>query len=717
MTTGRLSETAFPLFYASNRVVLVSPLVAETLSQTEALADIDFLLLNSDGAISKLEEAEATPEHYLNAVGAPVGVKALIVEEGLAQSAHAWGSWFEEQTQRTSPTIEVLSGSFAVQDVFAAIAKSMVADAKATRALSARTERDLVALRWDYEQSLINLEKARRVVRGAGFDTKYATMSIPPGTGTIGTDKAVDAKSGAFKVRYVMPCDAAGLLGISLHIAQSPDEGLDGELAISLTRIVDGQSLGHAQLKYGDISKGWSYLELEKPLAGSFGDCELTIVWRQSEDGLGPVLSLSDLETEARGGEVGSVQLPAMQIWSGFTLGEFSKDNPLVPRNRDTHQAGFVDLLTYGGIIGPKGTTDEAFLELSDTWVQTHLQPGAVVGIHIPDLVPPTVSAVEVTCQTAHEAGPPALYMVAICDADRSPNPHVWADLLSAISAGEREHVGHDAEAGMSWSVSLVTPGEPVQISLNVPPGQPGVQPYQLICAAMSATDQVEYGWCRWHDVKVSYRVDSVAPVAARVEPTLLQRMRSLKFPEIAEQLEYLAGQTNLNQQTDQLGFSPMIISEDNGSLQTHPLLENISAALYRKGAPAGTTRVACDVETAHEHSPDFCYLLVLLPSSIEDKYDAVNDLVNRNIGQGVSVQFGHDKDTGAHFFARHLSALEVQQVAIDLMAPLCEPYDIVVAALPVHGMVNYGWCRWVTLNISSAIEAQSEFSMPPIAE
>lgn len=717
MTTGRLSETAFPLFYASNRVVIVSPSVAEVLSQAEMLADIDFLLINSDGALSKLEEADANPAKYLNAVGAPIGVKALIVEEGLAQSAHAWGAWFEGQTQRTSPAIEVLSGNFAAQEVFAAIARSMVADAKATRALSARTERDLVALRWDYEQSLINLEKARRVVRGAGFDTKYATMSIPAGAGTIRTDKAADARSGPFKMRYAMPCDAAGLLGISLHFAESPDEGLDGQLTISLARIVDGQSLGQARLKYTDVSKGWSYLELEKPLAGSFGDCELTIVWDQSEDGQGPVLSLSELETEARGGEEGSVQLPAMQIWSGFTLGEFSQGNPLVPCNRDTHQAGFVDLLTYGGVIGPEGTPDEAFLELSDTWVQTHLQPGGVVGIQVPDLVPPTVSAVEVTCQTAHEAGPPALYMVAICDADKSPTMNIWAELLSAINAGEREHVGHDAEAGMFWSVSLVTPGQPEQIYLSVPSGEPGARPYRLICAAMSATGKVEYGWCRWHDVKVSYQVDSVTPVAARVEPMLLQRMRSLKFPEIAEQLEYLAGQTKLNQQTDQLGFSPMIISEDNGSLQTHPLLENISAALYREGAPAGTTRVACDVETAHEHSPDFCYLLVLLPSSIEEKYDAVNDLVRRNIGQGVSVQFGHDKNTGAHFFARQLAALEVQQVAIDLMEPLSEPYDIVVAALPVHGMVNYGWCRWVTLNISSAIEAQSEFSMPPIVE
>lgn len=714
--SGRLlSKTAFPLFYASNRVVIVSRMVAEALSAFQPLAELEYLVLDADGALYAPGETPSGAAH-LSPIGAPVGVKALVVDADAAALAHQWRDWIAEQTGRTPPKVFALADGTSLPEIYAAIAECMIADSKRTRAQSARTERDLVALRWDYEQSLINLEKARRVIRGAGFDTRYATMAVPVGTGSVGPEGKSSTPFAPFKVRYAMPCDAAGLVGISLHFANAADKNADGSVTAKLIRVVDQQLLGVASLQYAEIKEGWTFFELERPIVGSFGDCELTLEWHQSAEGSAPRVSLSDMTADARGGETHVGSMPAMQIWSGFTLGELSADGPLVPLGTDKKQADFADLLEFGSRLDENEQTDIPDTETA-TWIQTHLQADAAVGVVIPAIVPTSASSVEVTCETAHEAGPPALYMVAVYDENISIAPEVWSDLLQDIKDGKRAHTDVDEALGIHWSVALVTPGNRTLIEMTMPQAGPAGNAYSLACAVMSATGEVAYGWCRWHDIKVAYKAEAALPPAARYEPALVHRMRSVKFPEIGEQLEYLAGQAKLHQQAIDLGFSPMIVAEDNGSLQTHPLMDSVSAALYRGGAKVGTTRVACDVETAHERSPIFCYILLLLPASVDDKYAAVEEVLERQLENSAPIQSGVDDQTGAHFFARQLEALDVKSLVIELDEPLTEPHDIVAAAVPVQGIVSYGWCRWLSLSISSAIEMQPEFSLSAKAD
>lgn len=717
MTSVRLlSKSAFPLFYASNRVVIVSTTVAQALSTYQPLEDLEYLVLSADGTLLAPGETE-DPSTHLAPVGAPIGVRALVVDEMAADGANDWRDWIATQTGREPPKVFVLADGSSLTDIYAAIAECMLADSKHTRAQSARTERDLVALRWDYEQSLINLEKARRIIRGAGFDTRYATMSVPVGQGEIGPDQTATNPLAPYSVRYAMPCDAAGVVGISLHFRAGNSPDAEGDIALTLKRSVDGQVLGRASQKYAEISDGWAFFDLEKPLAGSFGDCELTIEWSQQTPGPAPMVSLSDMVQDPRGGEEQSGLLPAMQIWSGFTLGQLSHDTPLLPHGCDQKQAAFADLMACGGSFGPAALDQEEYYLPSPSWVQTHLQAEGAVGLAIPQILPPTVSSVEVTVETAHDAGPPALYLVASYDGEAELAQETITNLLSSIKVGDAERSGYDAKLNISWSVELVTPGKRTRIVLPTQSAKNTGHPYGLACAVISATEDVAYGWCRWHEVRVAYEAETVLPTAVRTQPAMLRRMRSVKFPEIGDQLEYLAGQAKLHQQTVDLGFSPMIVAEDNGSLQTHPLLEDVSAALYRGGAMVGTTRVACDVETAHERSPDFRYILLLLPSSVQDKYSAVQGLIKRQLSGDVPILSGQDDKTGAHFFARKLSALDVKSVVIELEKPLSELHDIVVATVPMQGIVSYGWCRWLSLSISSTIDPQPEFSLSAEAD
>lgn len=712
MTSVRLlSKSAFPLFYASNRVVIVSSTVAQALSTYQPLKDLEYLVLSASGALLAPGETE-DPSSHLAPVGAPIGVRALVVDEMAADGAHDWRDWIAAQTGREPPKVFVLADGSSLTDIYAAIAECMLADSKHTRAQSARTERDLVALRWDYEQSLITLEKARRIIRGAGFDTRYATMSVPVGEGAIGPDQHATNPLAPHSVRYAMPCDAAGVVGISLHFSVGVAPSADGNIALTLRRSVDGHVLGRAKLDYAEVSDGWAFFDLEKPLAGSFGDCELTIEWSQQTAGTAPTVSLSDMVQDPRGGETQSNLLPAMQIWSGFTLGQLSHDTPLMPHGCDQKQAAFADLMAFGGSFGPSALDQEDYYLPSPSWVQTHLQAEGAVGLTIPEILPPTVSSIEVTVETAHDAGPPALYLVASYDCNEGLAHDALTDLLASIRSGDVERAGRNAELGISWSVELVTPGKRTRIMLPIPSAKNTGQPCGLACGVVSATEDVAYGWCRWHEVRVAYEAETILPSVVRTQPAMLRRMRSVKFPEIGDQLEYLAGQAKLHQQTADLGFSPMIVAEDNGSLQTHPLLEDVSAALYRGGAMIGTTRVACDVETAHERSPDFRYILLLLPSSVQDKYGAVQGLIDRQLSGDVPILSGQDDEIGAYFFARKLSALDVKSVVIELEKPLTELHDIVVATVPMQGIVSYGWCRWLSLSISSTIDSQPDFCL-----
>lgn len=106
-----------------------------------------------------------------------------------------------------------------------------------------------------------------------------------------------------------------------------------------------------------------------------------------------------------------------------------------------------------------------------------------------------------------------------------------------------------------------------------------------------------------------------------------------------------------------------------------------------------------------------------MLPSATQDKYAVVKNVLERQVSSSASIQSVVDEVTGAYYSARQLNALDVNSVVIELADPLCEPHDIVAAAVPVQGIVSYGWCRWLSLSISSAIELQPEFRLSAKAE
>lgn len=717
-----LTRDAFDRFYGSTRLIVMAERVYKPLVEVIP-ASLDILLLNRSGCLYMPQEDAPEMTACLAPVGAPVGLLGFVVDKQLKNNADAWSKWAATQTGRTTPPVWLVKAGDTVS-ALRCLAEAVVTDADRNRRAAATIQTDLAILRRDFERSLINLEKARRIIRGAGYDTRYSTLTVPVGEKTV-CPKGVTSPLAPYMLRYGLPVDAAGMLGISLHCVIPASELADGHLTVLIKRSVDARVLGRAQVPFSTISTGWVYLELERGLQRSFGDAELVFEWVVNTEGGIPAISLTDGEPnrcgtltdhEATSPNQADRALPAMQIWSGFAPGDLADDREFSGAPIEDRRAAVRSLLPRAKLTaGDSAEEDVVSVEGTAGWVQTHLQAGTPVGLVFEQLIPAPARALTVTCETAHASAPTCHYIVAV-GGSLVLSEGFMTDLLEQVKTGGNP-AGFDAKTGVAWRIEAVAPGARREIEIDLSAIADDLPARHLAMAVISTSDVTDYGWCRWHDVSIKLDTvgHSVVHGASAVGQPLIQRMRSVKFPEIGERLEFLAGRAKLQALTDQLGFSPMIIADDNGSLQTHPIKQDMSAVLYRSGAGAGTTRVACDVETAHERAPDFMYILALLDAETPDKYEAFRAFADTLMSGEFYTAKGYDAEHRLHYTARRLSALQVAALSVDFDEPLGSEHDIIVAALPVDDIISYGWCRWLSLSVATVIDTHQQFELKPV--
>jgi len=715
-----LTRDAFDRFYGSTQLVIMTAAIYKPLAGLVP-SSLDLLVLDTAGCLYVPEEVAGSASNCLVPVGAPLGLLGFVVDHKGKGAASEWSMWCTAQSGRGEPPVFTVKGKDSAS-ALQCLAEIAFASAERNRRAAAGIQTDLAVLRRDFERSLINLEKARRIIRGAGYDTRYSTLSVPVGNKTAGPADITNAFE-PYTLRYGLPVDAAGVVGISLHCVMPEGNVADGHLAVTIKRSVDARLLGRAQVPFSAISAGWLYLELERGLQRSFGDAELEVEWAVNTKGAIPEISLTDAEPDRCGtiADDGSIELemveralPAMQIWSGFAPGDLADDRYFSGAPMEQHRATTKDLLPRATLIaGDAAAKDVVSIEGDTGWVQTHLQANTLVGFTFEQMIPAAASALTVTCETAHKSAPTCFYIVAV-GGTLVPGQESLTQLVQQVKDGANAS-GFDAETGTVWRVETVAPGQRRGIEIDLTAFGDDLPAQHLATAVVSASGAVDYGWCRWHDVSI--KLDTVAghsvvhKASAAAQP-MIQRMRSVKFPEIGERLEFLAGTAKLQALTEQLGFSPMIIADDNGSLQTHPIKQDVSAALYRSGAGVGTTRVACDVETAHERAPDFMYILTLLKAETPDKHETFRAFAQKLMSGDFQVAKGYDEECGLHYTARRLSALQVEALSIDLDEPLATEHDIIVAALPVQDIISYGWCRWLSLSVATIVDAYQQFDL-----
>ena len=715
-----LTGTAFDRFYGSSRLVVMSADLYKSVADAVP-PSLDILLLAPAGHLYLPSEDSSCDAASHRPIGAPVGLLGFIVDESVRNWADTWSNWSLSQTGRIAPPISEIKVGDAVLTM-QSLAEMGLTDAEQSRLSAARVQTDLAVLRRDFERSLINLEKARRIIRGAGYDTRYSTLSVPAGLKTVRPDSQTGPLA-PYVARYGLPVDAAGVVGISLHFVVQKGSAAAGNLAVQLERSVDSRILGRSQVQFSEITAGWKYFELERSLQRSFGDAELVLEWEVIGEGCVPEVSLTDAEPDRCGAPMDDDRigdnpadktLPAMQIWSGFAPGDLADDHNFSSSPKERRRTAISGLFERATVLTGDGTEQDVInIDPSGAWLQTHLQDGGPVGLCFDKLVPASARSLMVSCETGHGSAPTCLYLVAVGGSMALDQGYLSQLFEQIKNSGDK--VGFEDEEGVAWSIQTVAPGVRHEIEVDLTALGDDMPVRNLSMMVMSAAGFNNYGWCRWHDLSIE--LDTVVGHSTVYRSQagsrqFIQRMRSVKFPEIGEQLEFLAGRAQLQKLTEQLGFSPMIVADDNGSLQTHPIKQEISAVLYRAGAAAGTTRVACDVETAHERAPDFMYVISLIKADISDKYEVFKQFAAKLMKDDFHVAKGFEPEGQVYYSAQRLSALQVRAISIDLDVPLSEEHDIIVAVLPVHHIISYGWCRWLSLSVATEVDMHQQFEL-----
>jgi len=178
-----------------------------------------------------------------------------------------------------------------------------------------------------------------------------------------------------------------------------------------------------------------------------------------------------------------------------------------------------------------------------------------------------------------------------------------------------------------------------------------------------------------------------------------IRQIRAQRVSELAGDISFYQGPARLAQLTESLGFAPMTVSEETGSLQTHPFEGGVSAAILQHGLPIGATRLSCEVGTAHAFAPEFTYILAVLPRDVEpvSTIDKIIEFVK-------SGEFkGSTSETGTQWCSKTLSALETSVLAMDLIEIPSQTASVVFAAISPSGTHSYGWCRWYSYAVSLA--------------
>lgn len=707
--TPSLTHGAFRQMYSDQCFLAVGADVLETLEPLLPKS-ISYLVLEPDGCLREQEAGHERHEQNndrLKPLGMATGLKCIVVGRDTEQAALAWEHHAKAQALFVPPAVKVIGGFKRSQHIEAAefLVGQAIQHSRELAKQMAVKEENLAFLRRKNEWLLQSLEKARRMIRGAGYSLRTITAELPMGSRSIGPGGDVNT----MHFRQTLPCDAAGLRGLGLRVIR----GASGSLAVSdhpavclkVVRECDGLSLMDVTVSFRDLGEGWFNLDLDDGAVMSFGDAALEVLWSEEAKDDAPLFALADLSADRFGDD--NADTLALRIYSGLRPLPTEEDvSPkTVPDRFETVSLSPADLGPRA--IWPFKNTALAegaeIISFNGDWLQTHALVGAASGAQIPNLVPAGGVSVSASVCTAHEAGPVCLYALVVLEKGEGHSAAMIEQIVNDILEGKR---------GMATSsvdgVHVVSKQVPAhqQHRLELTFSAPLSSPADVFLVVRPAGAEAAYGWCRWSNLECRLlpsaemiQLDDM-PISAENSGLLL--MRTQKFPELAGRINFISGKAKLQELGRELGFLPLLVSEETGSLQTHPLQDHVSAAIFEGGVPTGALRVASSVETAHDSAPAFIYVIAVLDSSIKEKERAVRNMMQRiKPDDGRTWQGINGKKT-VQWQAKVLYARQAALLELELAEAAKKAHDVVFAVKPAVDSVSYGWCRWYSYNVTT---------------
>lgn len=697
-----LSVDALKKLYSDACVFMVGEDVLETVRWL-AEDGIDLLVLTSTGAVHCLDQNAEALDARVSPVGMAIGLRGILAGGKTEKAARQWEAFAKRQQMHVPVPVTVLSGLPGKKRLAASrfVLSTLHQQATDLQDQMGKKEAGLTFMRRKNEQLLLNYEKARRMIRGTGFGLQQIAMELPVGDETVGPGGTVETTH----LSQILPGDSAGLWGVSLYFHEKADAPLmvQGHVEVEVFRASDGKCLAHDRRDYQHLRE-WCTFDMQEACGKSFGDAILQVSWHGDVEHA-PLMALSSVEADRFGD--GDGHTAALRLLKGLAeIPDDMEEGTILPvehRHISASDLAARQAWAFGDAV-PSDLDGHSLITASvdEGWVQTHAQAGNPSGLVLKDALSEGSLDVSVSVCTAHEAAPSCIYSLIAVEhraaASFDARSAMVLDYLRAEQGKEdlpdSMHVAHQMVSPMQDRTLVLGFEEPLESKAD------------LFMVVQSAQKSAAYAWCRWSNLQLARAFDTQATKlsAPKVDHAPMGlRMRSFHFPDLAGRIEFVAGKAKLDELSKGLGFSPMLINEETGSLQTHPLKDQMSAAVLAAGVPSGTLRVASEIETAHDAAPAFMYMMAVVSPEVKERERVVRNMLSRIDPQTPKTWQGINSRKTVQWAAKSLFARRSDRIEIELALPLDEPADIVFAVKPVGESVAYGWCQWYSLNITTA--------------
>ncbi|MCK0067979.1 DUF6212 domain-containing protein [Kordiimonas laminariae] len=705
MFTFRVTREALSSFYAAPVSLLVS---ADLFANLKSVfpKDLTVFCLDANGRISSKGSRNAKTTFQLS--GMPTGMVGVVTSpkhralgEEVCRFAtyHGAGKPLHGVITR-NPVNALLPGLDSAKVQFTKFINGLMAkNLGDLRTILGQKEQQLVHFRRRNEQLWLGGEKARRMIAGIGFSSRSVSFELLPSEESIKLDSLPDNK-----YSQVLPTDLAGFAGLSLYVKNIPD--VEGQFVVAVTRSADNAMVGNVSVPFHSLKEGWNDFSMSYAIPLTFGNGVITV---SSNSRVAPEIMLAEGAVDRFGIDHSSI---ALRVYKGLedpsaATGENKDLNEEVARftakcgpmlefakfsTGDTAEADCA-----GKIDGPLYRAD-----LKEGWLAAQLVQKKLVGLTVPKRIQKHVSGVSLSLSRVKAGDTPVLVAVVVSSSLRTPE--AVHDFFESLGS-ERSMSGR--EEGTVWSALVMSSNDSAELSVRIRDSLS--ETADLLLLAKPLGDSNHLGRLRWHQLTTEVKLspaDVIREIPAEQklmsENSKLQ-VRASRFSEILGQVEFYNGLNKQQELTDKYGFSPLMVSEGTGAMQTHPLSEELSATVMSGGAVVGARRIMAEIGTGHESAPNFTYIMMVLPTDVQNRREVIEEIAEK-VRDGVHNS--SEPESGVFWSSLTVKPMCRCTLSIGFGAPRVEAGDVVFAVISLDGNISFGWCNWYLFaNITEGYE------------
>ena len=692
-----MTVTAARQYYGGGRLIIVSVGLFKEARKEVVRAGFDLLLLDDDGCVRCPSEKDggSTASRPL---GVGAGLRAFLTNGSSDRATERWQTFVQHCKPHQAVLFKTIGGMpwQKKTSIRKALLEILSAETTALSAQVVSSTREIMALRTENEQQRSDLTRAARTLKAFGAHHRYVQLELAPGNDSIGPQSSTGfsvENEIVYSVQQPLLADVSCLSAVRLYVLCDETTAFaeDGRLTVTLVHAVSNRVLARFERSYTELSPGWNEFDTSQQSQTSFGDAFLKVQWRGT--GLHPNLALSE-----NGTDLGDATSLAIQLFANYLRPvscEGVEDAGCFLADIDRAELSLAYLRSRLQEFSTPGSKGCLTFDAGGQWFQIHPDDTNIVGCRLGPIPVDELQSVEVQVSLDHQNGPTTAFWLVLAETNLSEER-----IVSALRAGE-------VESGIIVSAMAQLVGLKSETLVLNFPSETDIGSANLYFCVQSLTSESAFAWCRWSKLSLIYNANDADQVLSlpSSEARTFRELRTHRFPELHSQLSYIDGLAGAQSVFDHAGYSPMIISEETGSLQTHPVSDGFSATVCKGLVRRGARQISCEIETTHVSAPDFIYVLAvstLEGPALKAALISHKDEIQAGAGSAMCINVSL---SDLALVAKRVPAGLKTNIDLDLFASdlAFSPSNVVFGVLPMGSDVSFGWCRWHSVSIETA--------------